>query len=177
MKEKENAPSEVKSAPSLEEMERKLRSEFEKILHFCKEGGEGENFYSVEKILKELVSQLGCLFFQLFLMSFGERLDCQKWLDSGLYYAKKTPIARTIKTIYGEVKYWRIYFLRKGKAGGGFYPLDVVLGLTRDGFSPLVMSLCTKLATRVSFGSAVVLFRCFYGWSPSSESIEHLVLG
>ena len=177
MKEKQNAISEVKSPPSLEEIEQKLRSSFEKILLFCKEGVEGENFYSVEKTLRELVSQLGCLFFQLFLISFSERLDCQKWLDSGLYYAKKTPIARTIKTIYGEVKYWRQYLVRKGKAGGGFYPLDVVLGLTRDGFSPLVISLCTKLATRVSFGSAVLLFRCFYGWSPSSESIEHLVLG
>ena len=99
MKEKQNAISEVKNPPSLEEIEQKLRSDFEKIIHFCKQGSEGEDFYSVEKTLRELVSQLGCLFFQLFLISFSERLDCQKWLDSGLYYAKKTPIARTIKTI------------------------------------------------------------------------------
>jgi hypothetical protein len=65
----------------------------------------------------------------------------------------------------------------KGKKGGGFYPLDTTIGLTRDGFSPLVMNLATKLATRVSFSVSVILFRYFYGWSPSSEAIEALVLG
>jgi len=60
---------------------------------------------------------------------------------------------------------------------GGLYPLDSVLGLTRDGFSPFIMSVAAKLATRVSFATSVLLFRSFYGWSPSSEAIEHLVLG
>jgi hypothetical protein len=110
-------------------------------------------------------------------MSFDHRLDFKKWLDGGLYYVKNPPIDRTIKTIYGKVRFWRTYLVRKGKAGGGFYPLDTVLGITRDSFSPSVMGLCTRLATRVSFGTAVLLFRSFYGWSPSTESIEHLVLG
>jgi hypothetical protein len=39
------------------------------------------------------------------------------------------------------------------------------------------MSLVTKLATRVSFATSVLLFKCFYGWSPSSEAIQSLVLG
>ncbi len=39
--------------------------------------------------------------------------------------------------------------------GGGFYPLDAVYGLSGDGFSPLVMSLATQLATRMSFRVAV----------------------
>ena len=177
MKQKDSSPSEVKIPPSVEEIEEKLRGVFEIIIQFCKGGGEAKDFYSAEKSLGEMVSQLACLFFQLFLMAFGERLDCKKWLDSGLYYAKKTPIARSIKTIYGKVKYWRIYLVRKGKVGGGFYPLDTVLGITRDGFSPLVIGLAAKLATRVSFGTAVILFRSFCRWSPSSESIEHLVLG
>jgi hypothetical protein len=177
MKEENNTPSEVENPPSVEEIEQKLRSHFEEVVKFCKEGGEAKDFYSVEKSLMELVSQLGCLFFQLFLTAFGERLDCSKWLDSGLYYVKKTPIARSIKTIYGKVRYWRTYLVRKGKRGGGFYPLDTVLGITRDGFSPFVIGLAAKLATRVSFPTAVILFRSFCGWSPSSESIEHLVLG
>lgn len=49
--------------------------------------------------------------------------------------------------------------------------------MTRDGFTPLVMSLAARLSTRVSFGVSVTLFRCFYGWSPSSEAIEALVIG
>ncbi len=43
--------------------------------------------------------------------------------------------------------------------------------------SPVVISLATKLATRVSFKTAVLLFKCFYGWSPSTATIEELVLG
>ena len=177
MKKDRNTRNEVETIPSVEEVEEKLRSHFEEIIRFCKEGSEGENFYSVEINLKELLSQFGCLCFQLFLMSFSHSLDVKKWLDDGLYYVKRTPIARSIKTVYGEVRYWRTYLVRKGKSGGGFYPADTVLGITRDGFSPSVISLCTRLATRVSFGTAVLLFRNFCGWSPSSEAIEHLVLG
>ena len=177
MKEEKSSPSEVKTPPSVEEIEETVRCHFEKTIEFCKQSHEVKHFHGVEKSLGELISQLGCLFFQLFLTAFGERLDCKKWLDSGLYYAKKRPIARSIKTIYGKVKYWRIYLVRKGKRGGGFYPLDTALGITRDGFSPCVISLAAKLATRVSFPTAVILFRSFCRWSPSSESIEHLVLG
>jgi len=84
-------------------------------------------------------------------------------------------VPRTIKTIHGKVFYWRNYLIDKN--GGGFYPLDSLIGLTSDDFTPLVMSLATKLATRVSFPTSVLLFRCFYGWSPSSEAIQSLVLG
>jgi len=177
MKEKAVVPFEQESPPSIEEIKEGIRFQCEEIINFCEEAQKDQSFYCFEKALKKLVSQLSCLFFQLFLMTCHQRLSYDQWLASGLYYVKKRPIARKIKTIYGEVKYWRTYLIRKGKKGGGFYPLDAVLGLTRDGFSPLVMSLATKLATRVSFGSAVLLFRCFYGWAPSSESIEHLVLG
>lgn len=117
------------------------------------------------------------MFVQLFLLAAHERQSSTSWVESGLYYVKSTSIGRTLKTIYGEVRYWRCYVVRKGESGGGFYPLDIVLGLTRDGFSPVVMSLATKLATRMSFATSVLLFRSFYGWSPSTEAIEHLVLG
>jgi len=39
------------------------------------------------------------------------------------------------------------------------------------------MSLVSRLSTRVSFATSALLFRCFYGWSPSGEAIECLVLG
>jgi len=73
------------------------------------------------------------------------------------------------------VQYWRTYVIRK--EGGGFYPVDAGIGLTGDGFSPLVMSLATRLATRVSFAASVLLFRCFYGWAPSSETLQELIIG
>ncbi len=168
--------SETETPSSVEELENKIRSECEKIIDECRKEREEINFFRFEKDLWVMVSHMGCLFFQLFLMSFHEKLSYGKWTDSGLYYLKNPPIPRTIKTVFGKVRYWRTYVVRKA-GGGGFFPLDIVLGLTRDGFSPWVMSLSAKLATRVSFGTAVILFRCFYGWSPSSESLEHLVLG
>ena len=79
--------------------------------------------------------------------------------------------------MYGTVRYWRTYLIRKEKGERGFFPLDTEIGLTADGFSPIVMSLVTKLATRVSFSVSVLLFRSFYGWSPSTEAIQALVIG
>ncbi len=107
-------------------------------------------------------------------MSVHDQFDYSSWLEKGTYY-KGDLVSRTIKTLYGEVRYWRTYLIRKD--GGGFYPLDAGIGLTGDGFSPLVMSLVTRLATRVSFSASVLLFRCFCGWAPSSDTIQQLVLG
>jgi hypothetical protein len=107
-------------------------------------------------------------------MSFQEQFDYSIWLEEGNYY-KGCLVSRIIKTIYGEVRYWRHYLARKG--GGGFYPVDARIGLTGDGFSPLVMRFVTRLATRVSFAASVRLFRCLYGWAPSSEAVQHLIIG
>src|SRR5437667_8550505 len=105
-------------------------------------------------------------------MSFHDRFDYSAWLEKGEY--DKGPLtSRTLTTIYGEVRYWRTYLIRK--KGGGFYPVDAGIGLTGDGLSPLVMSLVTRLATRVSLSASVLLFRCFYGWAPSSETIQPLI--
>jgi hypothetical protein len=52
-------------------------------------------------------------------------------------YYKGPLTSRTLTTIYGEVRYWRTYLIRK--EGGGFYPVDAGIGLTGDGLSPLVM--------------------------------------
>lgn len=176
MNKKDYSVSEKESPPSVEEIKQKIRDQVEDTINFCTREQEENNFFGVEKKLKNQISHLACLFFQLYLMSFQKRLDYSKWLDSGLYYMGNL-VGRNIKTIYGEVRYWRNYLIIKGKNGGGLYPLDTEIGLTRDGFSPLVMNLATKLATRVSFGVSVVLFKCFYGWSPSTEAIEALVLG
>ena len=140
----------------------------------CKKKGEGDNFVCMEKKLSTRISALGCLFLQLFLTSFHEQFDYSKWLDNDLYNGGKS-IPRTLKTVYGKVRYWRRYIICK--KGSGFYPFDVDIGLFRDGFSPWVMSLATRLATRMSFTASVHLFKCFYGWSPSTEAIQALVLG
>ena len=53
----------------------------------------------------------------------------------------------------------------------------MVLGLTRDGFSPWVVQFVTRLATRMSFAASRTICKAALGWSPSTEGIEHLVLG
>lgn len=104
-------------------------------------------------------------------------MDYSKWIDTDQYYKRKNPVLRKIKTVFGLVTYWRTYLVEKDNNKDGFHPLDAVLGLTRDGFTPFVISLVTRLATRVSFGTCSILFECFYNWSPSTDSIEQLVLG
>lgn len=162
--------------PSVDDIKHGIREKVENIIHFCITDQKSDTFFCFEKNLQIQIFQLACMFFQLFLMSYHERLDYSRWLTSGQYF-KGSFVPRTIKTIFGEVRYWRYYLFKKDKKGGGFYPLDVEIGLTRDGFTPLVMNLATKLATRVSFGVSVLLFKSFCRWSPSSESIESLVLG
>ncbi len=165
--------SREQSPPSIQHIQDQIRSTCEDIIHFCSQETE-PTFYQAERSLQVHISSLACRFLQLFLMSFQEQFDYSTWLEEGKYY-KGNLISRTIKTMYGEVRYWRNYLVRKG--GGGFYPVDACIGLTGDGFSPWVMSLVTRLATRVSFSASVLLFRCFYGWAPSSEAIQHLIIG
>src|SRR6266852_8249531 len=166
-------PSSQANPPSISDIQDQIRSTCEDIVSFCSQSTD-KTFYQVERSLQIQISSLACLFFQLFLMSFHEQFDYATWLEKGKYY-KGALIPRTIKSIYGEVQYWRIYLIRKD--GGGFYPVDACIGLTGDGFSPVVMSLVTRLATRVSFSASVLLFRCFYGWAPSRETIQELIIG
>ena len=162
---------------SVEEAIDEIRTYVDKCIAYCTATHELKDFYSIEVDLKKHVFNLGCLFLNLYLLAAQQSLNYTKWLESGLYYLKSKPSGRTIKTFFGEVRYWRNYLVRKGEHVGGFFPLDIALGITRDGFSPLVIKLVTKLATRMSFGSSVLLFKCFCSWTPSSEAIEHLVIG
>ncbi len=165
------------SQPRVEEIAQQARNQCEHIIDFCTSDGQDVNFFSFEKSMVSMLHALGVVYMQLFLASAHQRLDYSRWLSSGLYYLKSGVVYRTIKTAFGQVRYGRSYMVRKGRGGGGFYPLDAVHGLTSDGFSPMVMNLAAKLATRVRFQTAVLLFRSFYGWSPCSATIQELVLG
>jgi len=161
--------------PSSEILIQKIRQNCEEIIGFCNEN-QGEVFYKLEQALRPRIYQFACLCLELFLIRQHEQFSCASWIKAG-FYAQPTPISRTLKTTFGCVKYWRTYLLNKKKGTGGFYPLDGVLGITGDGFSIYVMSLCCKLSTRMSFRSTRLIFSSFLDWSPSSEAIEHFVLG
>jgi hypothetical protein len=83
---------------------------------------------------------------------------------------------RLIGTIFGKVRYFRTYIYRS-KIGGGYYPLDAELGLPWDGFSLLLRSYATRIATKMSYSQSVLVLRMLLGWSPSQKTVEEMVLG
>ncbi|WP_028582171.1 ISKra4 family transposase [Desulfogranum japonicum] len=166
----------VEQPLAIDDLKQQLRECFESILQFCLSGDNDSLFFSFEKKLQDKIFLLGALYCQLYLISRHERFCYSNWLKGDRYYAQRNLSGRTICTIFGEVRYWRRYFIHKGNSSG-FFPFDTAVGLSKDGFSPLVMKLAAKLATRVSFGTCILLLRSFYGWSPSKESIQDMVLG
>ena len=59
----------------------------------------------------------------------------------------------------------------------GFHPLDVALGLVGDRFSWNVLTMAARLATKLSFAEARATLAAFVPDAPSTEVIEHIVLG
>ena len=106
-----------------------------------------------EKELFVRIAVLGCCLIRLFLTARYQRLDLQPFLKDGKYRPGDDYAERTLKTFYGEVTYGRHYLMSRG-GGSGFFPLDIVLGLTRDRLSPWVMQWVARLATRMSFKAA-----------------------
>src|SRR5258708_8448669 len=150
------------------------RQRFEKLLSFCQQSE--FSFWKFEKCLFALLAVLGRVLVRLFLTARHERLDLQPYLQNGVYQLSNGYAPRKVKTAWGEVAYGRAR-LRKRKGGCGFYPLDAVLGLTRDHFSPWVMHLVGRLPTRMSFAAARLVCTAVLRWSPATQTIEQVVLG
>jgi hypothetical protein len=130
-------------------------------------------FLEFESQLVLKVLALGRLLVQLFLCMRAEQFRATHPAPPA-GYKRIDPKPRRLGTFFGKVRYWRTYFYR---AGGGYYPLDVELGLTGDGFSLLIQSLATRIATKMSYAQAVVVLTLFLRWSPAQGSIESMVLG
>ena len=159
----------------LAEAKRQARECFESLLEDCGSTKETQ-FFQFERSLMARVMRLGCLLIQVFLAWRHQQLDLRPFLEDGTYEVNNGYAERTLQTAFGEVRYGRQYLVPK-RGGAGFHPLDVVLGLTRDKFSPWVVSFVTRLSTRMSFQSAKLVCSYALSWAPSTESMEHLVLG
>ena len=130
-------------------------------------------FLAFETQLVVRVFDLGRLLVALFLCVREERWrtdHCQARRGHKL----QGPNARWLGTFFGKVRYWRTYLYRHGE---GYYPLDVELGLTGDGFSLLVQSYATRIATKVSYAQTVLVLTLFLFWAPAQRSVEQMVLG
>lgn len=133
------------------------------------------SFLEFEKELILEVFELGQLFISLFLRM-REAQSRASHIKPERDYKWQKPKARELGTFFGKVRYWRSYVYGV-KAGGGYYPADVELGLTGDGFSMLVQSYATRLATKMSYAQATVVLSLFLRWSPAQKSVEDMVLG
>ena len=158
---------------TVESLTAEAKQAFEALLCFCQE--HDGTFWEAEKSLLPRVFALGGILMRLLLASRHLRLDLAPFLALEGYRLGAAYAERNLKTAFGMITYGRAHLIRKG--GGGFHPLDAVLGLTRDGFSPWMVQFVTRLATRMSYAASRLICRAALGWSPSTEAIEHLVLG
>ena len=150
------------------------KAAFEAVVVFC-ETCESP-FALFEKELLIRIAVLGVCLIRLFLTACHARLDVQPFLEDGTYRRGEPYAERTLKTVYGKVTYGRQYLQSCG-GGSGLFPLDIVLGLTRDRLSPWVMQWVARLATRMSFKAAQMVCRAVLNWAPATETIEQVVLG
>ena len=150
------------------------RQALEELVCFCL--GEERTFWEFEKRLLVLLFGLGRVLTRLMLVHRHSRLSLEPYLAMKGYRLGDAYAERKLKTACGEVSYGRPHLIREG-GGTGFHPLDVALGLTRDGFSPWVVQFVTRLATRMSYSASSLICKAALGWYPSTEGIEHLVLG
>jgi hypothetical protein len=133
-------------------------------------------FYWFEKDLLVRVAVLGACLIRLFLTARHERLELSPVLQEDKYRPGDDYAQRTLKTVYGKVTYGRRYLMSR-EGGSGFFPLDLVLGLTRDRLSPWIMQWVACLASRMSFQAAQMVCKAVLNWAPATETIEQVVLG
>jgi hypothetical protein len=134
-----------------------------------------DSFLAFEQKLRKHLWVIARVFISLFLISRNNRLQERKLTYPG-YRLKADPCRRKLRTMFGMVRYQRAYWFQR-KGGGGFHPLDAELGLTRDGFSPWVIALACRLTVYLSYAKSTLILEAFWGWSPSTETLEQWVLG
>jgi hypothetical protein len=132
-------------------------------------------FMEFEKELSHRVLVLGKLFVLLFLTMRDEYLNSVNTIDTETY-TKQGPNSRILGTLFGKIRYWRTY-LYNTQASGGYYPLDLALGLPLDGFSMMVRSYAAQVATKMSYAQSVAMLALFLQWSPCQKTVEEMVLG
>jgi hypothetical protein len=133
------------------------------------------SFMDFENQLLSKAFELGRLFIALFLCVQDEEWRKGHPVTEEGYKCQGLK-DRQLGTVFGKVRYWRTYLYRI-EGSGGYYPLDIELGLPLDGFSMLVRSYATKIATKMSYAQSVALLTMFLKWSPCQKSIEEMVLG
>ncbi|MGQ0505772.1 MAG: hypothetical protein ACT4TC_10675, partial [Myxococcaceae bacterium] len=148
-----------RTPPTPSQLREAIHAQFKALLEFCagsSGAGGDQTFKTFETALLPQLFELGRLLISLFLCVREERvredLPAHQEVD-GKRYQQRPPQARNLHTLFGVVRYWRAYMRGPVTAEGrrGFHPLDVRLGLTADRMSMNLLSLATRLATKLSF--------------------------
>jgi len=161
-----------KECPDVKALETSIRQHLESLLQRCRSDNS-----KLQRFEQNLFSQLFALGRQLILLYLLQRqLRLRPHYNERQYRVGACYAQRQLQTIFGEVTYGRLY-LRRRRGGSGYHPLDVALGLTRDGLSPTAVSLLARLTTRMSYASVQLICRQAWGWAPSTETLHALVLG
>lgn len=169
----ENTTAKATCPTCCKTLRQQLHQKLDEIADDC-ESFDGR-FFAFEAKLKMLLWALAQLLISLFLLSRHQRLEKQAQHYPGYRRFPKL-LPRTLRTMFGEVDYERSYWSKR-EGGGGFHPLDAALGLTRDGFSALVISLACRLTAYLSYAKTTLVLKAFWGWSPSTETVEQWALG
>ena len=148
------------------------------------QAGEGGTFVAFEKaLIVQHVAAFARAVLVLFLVASEERvrrgLGAHVELE-GRRFRKAPAQPRNLLTWFGVVQYARTYLrqiVKPKQKARGYHPLDAELGLLSDRISPNVLSITTRLSTRVSFEEAHNLAGWFLPAVPSTEVIEAAVLG
>ena len=160
------------------EREAELWQSFERLMDALRDRVGKERLMPTERWLWVEILKLGALLIGWFLALSHEELEVPASVKRGrARFVRQRAKPKTVRTLFGKVRYVRDYMLRQNGKGGGYSPLDEALGLTQDGFTMPVLSFATQLATKMSYSAATAVLKGFLGWSPSVKSIERAVLG
>jgi len=159
--------------PGVALVEGQAREQFGQLLALTR--GRETSFFEFERRLIPLVAALGRLLMALFLCRRHHALrTVPSEIVEGKRYERRRPQGRWLGTSYGRVRYWRTYMYG---SGGGYYPLDRMLGLPSTSFSTHLSGLMACMATKMSYAAATVVLRTFLSWTPCTTSLEQTVLG
>lgn len=163
--------------PNRDDLRRQLHQRLDQTIDACQHDYLQASFLDFEKALLPQLSALGLLLMQLFLLVRHQRLDLAACDPQGRYRVADAYAPRNLNTCCGQLQYGRVYLIPRQGRGPGCHPLDALLGLTRDSFSPQLVSWFCRLCTRLSFRLASELGGMFLGWAPAPSTVEGWVLG
>lgn len=181
-----NDDPELQEQPTVAELQQRYREQAESLMAFAldprKEGQQQEtSFKAFELTLIPMLFALGRALVMLYLAAAAERVarrTPERMRRAGRSFRKVEAKGRNLECWFGVVRYWRTYMAENTKEDRhGFHPLDLALGLTKDRLSMLLLSICVRLATKLSFSQARSTALWFLPTVPSTEVIEQATLG